>query len=667
MGYRREIDGLRALAVVPVILFHAGVKAFPGGFVGVDVFFVISGYLITLLLLAEQQRGRISLAHFYERRARRILPALLGVILVSSLVAPLLMVPYQLEHFGWSVLSLAAFGSNFYFWKSTGYFAPDAGILPLLHTWSLAVEEQFYIVFPLLLIALQRYGRRVAVPGFLVLALGSLFLAEWMSTQSSTAAYFLLPTRAWELLLGVLLAFLQNSCPVLGARLPQSLLACLGIALVGVSIVQLNAHMPYPGLYTLAPTLGAALIIRYATPGNLVGRLLGWQPVVVIGLISYSAYLIHQPLLAFARLMHGAELPLPVALGLVALVFPLSYLSWRFIEGPGRAVQLPRREVLKSAGAGLALTASAGCILALLGPRFGMLGIPESVLQSLNQPAVVCQDNSSAPAGERWLCPINPARDRHLDFLYLGDSHMQSLIPAMTVWTRESGLSGAYAGRAGCPPLLGVYVENDEGPTGRCHDLNAKVIDFVRAHPVRHVVLAARWSEYTGGEGTEVVRFLTLDRNGKTSEEISNLAFVTGLRKTLQAYHDIGAQVYVILQVPQQEIDPQLLYERVRGLAPEAMRRALVKESLSLDGHVTLQARNVAVFHSMQAEFPDTLKILVDPTKTFCDAKGCPIGNEMTSWYRDRNHLSLAGAAKMVPQLERELVLANNRARIAAD
>lgn len=655
LEYRPEIDGLRALAVVPVILFHAGLKAFAGGFVGVDIFFVISGYLITLILVADQQRGGISLSHFYERRARRILPALLGVTLVASLLALLLMVPYQVEHFGWSVLALAGFASNFYFWKSTGYFAPDAGTLPLLHTWSLAVEEQFYLLFPLLLVALLRHGRQVAFLGFLGLAVASLLLGDWMVAWSAKAAYFLLPTRAWELLLGVLLAFLQGSRPVTGEGVARSLLAALGAALVSVSIVAFNEHTPFPGLPALIPTLGAALLIRYAGSGNLAGRLLGSRPLVAIGLVSYSAYLIHQPLLAFARLMRGADLPLPVTLGLVALVFPLSYLSWRFVEGPGRTRQLPRREVLKSAGASLALTASAGCMLALLGPLAGRQGIPDSVWQSINVPNAECQDTTRALTGERLLCPVNLAADKHLDFLYLGDSHMQALAPAVIAWAEARGLSGAYTGLPGCPPLLGVYVEDFEGARDECHDRNARVLEIVRAQRVRQVVLAARWSVYTGGDGSDDLKHLRLDRKAADSVAASDLAFVTGLRQTLSAYRDLGVKVYVILQVPQQDKEPLAIYEAVRGLAPEAMRRALRQESETREAHAALQARNVAILRQMQAEFPDTVVRLLDPALTFCDAVACPVGDETVSWYHDRNHLSKAGADRMLPQLQREL------------
>lgn len=353
-GYRPEIDGLRALAIIPVILFHAGLNTFSGGFVGVDVFFVISGYLITQLLLADHWQGRMSLARFYERRARRILPALLAVTLLFSPLALLLMAPWQAAHFGRSVLALTLFGSNFYFWKNTGYFAPEADTQPLLHTWSLAVEEQFYIGFPLLLMVLLRWGRRTALLALLALTVASLLLAQWQLEQAPAAAYFLLPARAWELLLGVLLALLPR--PAARAGRSASWLAAMGLVLVGAAIVRFDRHTPHPGVYTLVPTLGAALLIRYASPANPVGRLLGGRLPVGIGLLSYSAYLIHQPLFAFARLMHGAALPLPFALGLALLVLPLAYLSWRFIETPGRTLALPRRQVFKNALAGLVLS-----------------------------------------------------------------------------------------------------------------------------------------------------------------------------------------------------------------------------------------------------------------------------------------------------------------------
>jgi len=207
MNYRREIDGIRALAVIPVIFFHAGFSLFSGGYVGVDVFFVISGYLITGIVMAEVTRGTFSIADFYERRIRRILPALFLVVVVCVPVAFLVLLPADLKEFGQSLIAVATFSSNVFFWSQSGYFHGAAELKPLLHTWSLAVEEQFYVLFPLLLLFMWRWGRKWTVAILLTLAVASLLLAEWGALNKPIATFFLLPTRAWELLLGSLVAF----------------------------------------------------------------------------------------------------------------------------------------------------------------------------------------------------------------------------------------------------------------------------------------------------------------------------------------------------------------------------------------------------------------------------------------------------------------------------
>ena len=209
--YRREIDGLRALAVVPVILFHAGFRAFSGGYVGVDVFFVISGYLITSLIIAEKALGTFSLARFYERRARRILPALFVVMAVCIPVAWLCLLPSDMEAFSKSLVAVSVFASNVLFYRESGYFAADAELKPLLHTWSLAVEEQYYVLYPLFLLAAWRFGRKWVVASIAIVALFSLALAQWGAFNSPAATFFLLPTRGWELLAGALIAFYCRS------------------------------------------------------------------------------------------------------------------------------------------------------------------------------------------------------------------------------------------------------------------------------------------------------------------------------------------------------------------------------------------------------------------------------------------------------------------------
>lgn len=336
ISYRREIDGLRALAVLPVILFHAGLDTFSGGFVGVDVFFVVSGYLITSIILSEKEAGAFSLINFYERRARRILPALFLVIGVCMPFAWILLDQFDLISFSRSAISAVLFFSNFFFWRDGGYFEIAAELKPLLHTWSLAVEEQYYMFFPLFLMLIWRVAKQWMVGVLLFVALSSLALAQWAAYNMPSAAFFLLPTRGWEIAIGALIAlyFAKQNRTDLSHSVNQSVSAA-GLLLICIAIFVFEENTPFPGLYALVPTIGAALIILFATPTTLVGRVLSTRGFVGVGLISYSAYLWHQPLLAFTRHYAGTLSPL-LALAVVSLVFALAYLSWKYVETPFR-------------------------------------------------------------------------------------------------------------------------------------------------------------------------------------------------------------------------------------------------------------------------------------------------------------------------------------------
>jgi peptidoglycan/LPS O-acetylase OafA/YrhL len=336
MKYRSEIDGLRALAVLPVILFHAGFKIFSGGYVGVDIFFVISGYLISSIIIVEKAQNNFSLLGFYERRARRILPALFLVLLVCLPAAWLLMLPADLKNFSKSLVSVVTFSSNFLFWRWSGYFDSASELKPLLHTWSLSVEEQFYLFFPILLIFIWKFRIKWIFFILLICCLISFSLGQFFSISRPFFSFFMLPTRGWELLLGSLLAIYTHSSTK--KELPQVLqqaFSILGFGLIIWSIFSFTNTTPYPSYYALAPTIGTALIIWCANQKNIIGQLLSHRFMVAIGLVSYSAYLWHQPILAFAR--HGwTELTQFDSALIVALTFMIAFFCWRFVEKPFR-------------------------------------------------------------------------------------------------------------------------------------------------------------------------------------------------------------------------------------------------------------------------------------------------------------------------------------------
>jgi len=363
--YLRAVDGLRALAILPVLLLHAGFPFLPGGFVGVDVFFVISGFLISRILLAEmtepdQTPGTFSPARFYERRARRILPPLLLVLLGSLLVGWLCMLPQELQTLGQSLLASLLFASNAYFWQTSNYFSPGAQQLPLLHTWSLAVEEQFYLLFPWMLHALHQRRQRA---GGLLLGLAavlSLLLAQWASQHLPIANFYLLPSRAWELLAGAALAWQEGRVRALLARPPALAQGAglLGLGLLVFALLALDHHTPFPGLYALLPVAASLLLIAGARPGTVAGGLLATPLLVGIGRVSYSAYLWHQPLRVFARY---SALDMDQAWAQAALVLAtllLAALTWLLLERP-----LGQRRLLANPRAlGLACTTGLGLL-----------------------------------------------------------------------------------------------------------------------------------------------------------------------------------------------------------------------------------------------------------------------------------------------------------------
>jgi peptidoglycan/LPS O-acetylase OafA/YrhL len=343
MKYRAEIDGLRAIAVLPVILFHGGIQTFSGGYVGVDVFFVISGYLITTIILDEKRANTFSLFKFYERRARRILPALYLVMLVSLPVSWALMLPDDFENFGQSLVATVFFGNNILLWLTSGYFALANEFKPLMHTWSLAIEEQYYLLFPILLLLTWRWRWSVIVIFFIFLTLASLAIALWGTkyAEFTSAAFYLLPARGWELLCGVLVAFYLDRIRETGAAdrdhpLIRQIGGLMGLSLILFSVFSFDKLTPNPSLRTLLPVAGAAFVIIFATQETVVGRLLSGKLLVAIGLISYSTYLWHQPVIAFIRL-NALEEPstLQVCEGLLLAVI-LAYLTWRFVEKPFR-------------------------------------------------------------------------------------------------------------------------------------------------------------------------------------------------------------------------------------------------------------------------------------------------------------------------------------------
>lgn len=492
MKYRSEIDGLRAVAVIPVVLFHGNIPIFSGGFVGVDVFFVISGYLISTILITEMEAGTFSIVKFYERRARRILPALFLVIGCSIPFAWFLLLPSQLVDFGESIAATMVFASNVLFWRETNYFTTGTDLKPLLHTWSLAVEEQFYVIFPFVLLIFSRLGHRNLWLLIFLAAGVSLALAEYMSIRRPTPNFYLLPSRVWELLAGAFCAmYLMKERP------SHNWIGWLGLVLILFSVATFDKNTPFPSIYTVIPVLGAVLIILNGRADSGVGWFLSRRILIGIGLISYSVYLWHQPTFAFSKIWLSRELGPLHLLGLIPLILTISYLSWRFVERPFRyQYVVSRRSVFSVAVLGSVLLAGLG-MSARLGNGFVERYAPEDRnLASLNLSEIsryYVRRNAVQRSGREF--PDNNKRN----VMIIGDSYSQDFTNVLIELGADLNISTHFISKE----CGNVYVNYDVSKfvpsksTGKCLKTtryNENVLNLLKKSDF--VVLASSWEDW---------------------------------------------------------------------------------------------------------------------------------------------------------------------------
>ena len=564
--YRADIDGLRAVAVVPVVLFHAGVSVFGGGYIGVDVFFVISGFLITTIIQEQIGKGSFSLLWFYERRARRILPALFFVILGSFVAGWFVSVPSEFVSLSESAIATILFGSNIYFWHALDYFSSAAEFHPLLHTWSLAVEEQFYIFFPLILMAgaaLRPAMLRSCIVGIFVLSLAASIVT--LSLYPS-AAFYLLPTRAWELMCGAMLAL--GIIPTIRTDRLRETAAASGLALILLPMLIYDAETPFPGLAALPPCLGTMLLI-HSGGGTVAGRLLSLRPIVFIGLISYSFYLMHWPVMAFIRQEIGeVELSSVQAIVAIALSFILAIFSWHFVEKPFRRPQkFDRKRIFQASIAGFAVAAGLSTTTHVYGgfpDRYGKAALLLTAEDDIMPYDATCK-LGNCPFGDRQAEP---------SILFWGDSHAGALVPALDAAAKQTGLAGTARWRSACAPLLNIYRADRENPAP-CLKFNREMVKLVRtkAGTIDTVVLAGRWALNATGErfGKETgTRAELQSAKGDDAAATTIELFEQGLDATVGALAKAGVRVVILGGVPEIGWNvPRTLAAAATGAGPE--------------------------------------------------------------------------------------------------
>ena len=662
-GYRPDVDGLRAVAVLSVIGYHAGLPWLSGGYLGVDVFFVISGFLITRLIVRESAAGHFGLGSFFERRIRRLLPALAVVLLACLWPAWRWMLPAPLADFGRSLLAVMGLVPNLYFWRSTGYFNAAADDHPLLHTWSLGVEEQFYIGYAVLLVLLWRHARRHTTLSLVLLFVTSLVLCELTRRQAGVAAFYLLPFRAWELMLGALAArladHLDTGLVTRNAHWMRGLLCASGMLVLVGCLVALGEATPHPGLWTLLPTGATAAVLLAGGTDHPAGRLLGWRPVVAIGLVSYSAYLWHYPLFAFTEL---ARLRPPGAwesVGLAGLTLALAGLSWRWVEQPARRHGMPFRRVL----AGLVLAAGlvAGFAVLVIQQEGAPERLPASARVLLaegdtrNPRQLECLSRSDHPLTPAQACSLG-APQAGPSLVLLGDSHADALFVALDDQLRRSGRAGLMMAHSGCAPTPGLR-RVDMGPRSPCEAYFAAAFDELARRPeLRTVVLSARWSTYAqdrrfdnGEGGRDPAPSMPLDTLSSTAPAPESRArvdrvvsaYVAGIR-SLRA---MGKQVVLVYPVPEVgwHVPHRLALMQMRG-QPEASPLSTASWRYEQRHGPVIQAFD----HWVQSD-PGSLAVRTG--MLFCGAGPtgrCLAQDAGTPLYYDDNHLNRQGAQRVV-------------------
>jgi len=652
ISYRSEIDGVRAIAIASVVLFHGWGSAFPGGYVGVDIFFVISGYLITSIIFSEMKDGRFTYLNFYARRARRILPALLAVILITTIAAFLLLLPDDLIEYGKIVIYTLLFGSNFRLAAEPGYFHHSMQENPLLHMWSLSVEEQFYLIWPTLLALTLRFlpekRHRRAVLGLCVL---SLLAAEVLVHIWPRSAFFHLPTRGWELLAGALLA--MNFIPRIASKAVAESLSAIGLALMIAPLFLYDKATPFPGLAALVPVLGCALVI-YSTENERtrVATLLSWKPIVFIGLISYSLYLWHWPI--FALTSYELLRPLTFLEGFLCVLVALSaaIFSWRFIERPFRrpskrpstAPAHPRLVFIPSIGRAGQFAFVLTAMIIACGSFF-----QESKGAAWRFPPEARNVLDKVGMGLAQCVPKNTGRqkftecefgDRPADLVLWGDSHAQHYLPLIaTIYG-----SGTSYFTAGCLPVQNAQLIEKSGLpfNAYCQTNNQYAIERILALKPKIVVMASRWTQIEDlpyGREPRPTLYL-VNEAAETTKEASRRTFARALDQTVSTLSAAGIKVVLMGQVPEMLLPP------ARCFAP------FMHPIWDDCGFVTRQEAE-----RRQLYVNATLKSLTEnhrdvfyfsPFSELCDNAYCYAIKDRSLHYLDNDHINRDGALFLV-------------------
>ena len=645
LAYRADIDGLRAIAILAVVIFHAELGFLTGGFVGVDVFFVISGFLISSIVLKEAQSGSFSLLNFYKRRTLRIFPALFTVIAACFIAGWFILPPDAYRDFASSAIAAAAFYSNFYFENNSNYFAAEAITMPLLHTWSLAVEEQFYVVAPGLLLLAVRFPR-YAKAGFLLLFAASLAISAVQLGTDPAKAFYMLPSRAFELMTGTALA--MGLVPAIRNRMLAEAAGLAGLALIAFAVITYSHDTDFPGFAALAPCIGAALIIHSGRHAQTaVAKMLATSPMVFIGKISYSLYLWHWPFLVFAIFRYGADIGMAGRIGLIAAAILASAVSYYLVEQPAR-----QRGAAWKGGTVLLLGLLA--ILVCFGART-LVKKYDGIYWRLPPAAAEFAARTPLKIKNSDLCrnPADNRSDVNLDcavgaagaepqFLFMGDSHAQALAMEFATLAKQANIAGYVLSRSGCPPVSD-FNEVQAKNFHKCEGSIASLDRLLTMPSLKTVVITGRWAVYMTGKGTASESHERRRLFAEGDEAANRAAFEALLMTTIEKIRASGRHVVIIGPVP--ELGFHLPTEMTK-----AMMQGKPAEFTLPRKDFDERQKDVLPFFA-KLDTLDGVEVLY-PHERLCDATQCRTTADGDALYIDDDHLSPAGAAFIAPLLK---------------
>ncbi len=642
LAYRSEIDGLRAIAIIAVLLFHANFGV-TGGYVGVDVFFVISGFLITSLILSDLNQGRFSFIQFWERRARRIAPAMIVLVFAVLVSGWFILFPIEFRNLGRAIVFLSLFIANIFTYMDSSYFGGASANNPLLHTWSLAVEEQFYLLMPLLLLILFRYKKtkpkRSIVLLLSLMAIGSFVISALGANLYPSAAFYLLPSRAWELLVGSVLVVIPEGIFTPKKRAVREILSLGGLSCIVCSSLFYSDKTVFPGVAALLPVLGTALIIhsnrRRETEDvdTWVGELLSLKPIVFIGLISYSLYLWHWPFIVMSQQISVGPPDTVSRLATVALSFVAAVTSWKFVETPFRLKKIGKgTKIFVWAGIGLFVLAILGlCIYLLGGVRQRYSEQFYSYYESINDKSFRI-DLSLEDAKQGNFYRIgNPDTRRRPTVLVWGDSHAKAAMEAFAHYLRSRNLSGVGATHSSTVPVLNWYQTSPWGLNAQSPEYNQAVVDYILKNRIKYVFLVSYWESNINCPPV----------NGKT--------FESALVETVEVLKSEGVQVYLMLDVPRTTLNvPRLL---ARTYINGWDYRDYLSNPHNIDHNDRLDSNLLKKIH-------ESGTIVLNPKDAFLSESGdyYVIEKSGQALYIDDHHLSTKGALLVyLPFLEHSL------------